>query len=78
LDYDFNKLDALWEAQDRACAICHVSIPIDGKTTHLDHDHDTKKVRGVLCNKCNMAIGLLHEDLKLFQAAVTYLGLEAS
>ncbi len=53
--------------QDGKCAIC-------GKTEKLvvDHDHETGKIRGMLCNKCNTAIGLLGDSLDGIQLAVNY------
>lgn len=42
----------------------------------LDHDHKTGKIRGVLCNNCNTALGLLKDDVlrieKLKQYSLTY------
>ena len=39
----------------------------------IDHDHNTDKVRGLLCQKCNAALGLLDEDAVLFAKCVSYL-----
>jgi hypothetical protein len=39
----------------------------------IDHDHRSGKVRGLLCNACNTAIGLFEEDLNRFQLAMAYL-----
>lgn len=54
------------------CAICGCSL-IRSKRCHIDHDHRTNEIRGVLCNKCNMAIGLLRERPDLLKAAELYL-----
>jgi NAD-dependent SIR2 family protein deacetylase len=61
---------ALLEAQSHRCAICH------GKpeTWHVDHDHETRVVRGLLCNDCNLGIGRLREDPDILRAAISYLG----
>jgi hypothetical protein len=49
-------VDAMIEAQGGKCATC------DGKPEHVDHDHATGKVRGVLCFNCNQALGNVRDD----------------
>jgi len=39
----------------------------------LDHDHSTQEIRGLLCAKCNKAIGLMNDDVGLLQSAIDYL-----
>jgi Recombination endonuclease VII len=41
----------------------------------VDHDHKTGKVRGLLCSKCNLAVGLLDDDVERAQGLVEYLNL---
>lgn len=57
---DYN---ALLTAQGGHCAMCP-SLPETQYhgVLHVDHDHDTGRVRGLLCHHCNTAIGLLRED----------------
>lgn len=59
----------LLEKQDGRCAICERS----GLRLHIDHDHDTREVRGLLCSSCNTGIGHLADDLKRLHAAIEYL-----
>lgn len=62
-------LQSFRAAHDHRCDIC-------GKRTGLiviDHDHTTGKPRGLLCQGCNTAIGLLGENPELFASALTYL-----
>jgi len=62
---DFNTMS---ERQGKACAICSKVEPLV-----VDHDHSTGKVRGLLCHKCNRAIGSLGDNLSLVRKASTYL-----
>lgn len=72
---DFNQIS---ESQNHQCAICKKTAKEKikvGKKKYLcvDHCHDSGKVRGLLCDQCNRAIGLLKEDLQLFTNAIEYL-----
>lgn len=66
--------DALLSGQNGKCAICH-SEDTGKRTTNfqVDHCHKTGAVRGLLCPKCNMAIGLFSDSPELLQRAVRYL-----
>jgi hypothetical protein len=70
--YDFTKeqLVELWERQERKCAICSIPILQDAP---IDHDHETGKVRGLLCHKCNRGLGQFEDSLVLLQKAIVYL-----
>jgi len=57
-------------SQNNMCAICNK--PND-RTLHIDHEHVTGKVRGLLCSNCNLGIGLLQEDLIILNRAIKYL-----
>ena len=57
-------------SQNNLCAICNK--PSD-KTLHIDHDHATGMVRGLLCHNCNTGIGMLQEDLIILNRAIEYL-----
>lgn len=59
-------------AQGNVCVICGTDTP-SGKGWNVDHCHDTGAIRGILCPKCNMAIGLLGHDPTILQAAIDYL-----
>ena len=67
-----DEVDALLAAQEGRCAICGgAPRRVDG--WHVDHDHDTGVIRGILCSRCNHAIGLLDEDPARLRAAADYL-----
>lgn len=63
--------------QSGVCAICkkpETSV-VNGKIKPLavDHCHNSEKIRGLLCARCNQAIGLLNEDVNVLSAAIEYL-----
>jgi len=70
------EYDRLMEMQQGRCGIClaEESVGRDGKVTRLcvDHCHKTGGVRGLLCSRCNAAIGLLQDDPKLIHKAAIW------
>lgn len=55
--------------------ICKESL-IDGdgsKNFHIDHNHTTEKVRGLLCSSCNLALGHAKEDKEVLKSMIEYL-----
>lgn len=69
------EYERILAAQDYVCAICGSPSPRSSRKERfaIDHDHDTGKIRGVLCNPCNRGIGLLGDKVSRLQAAVDYL-----
>lgn len=65
-----DEFDLLVQAQLNLCAIC---LRYFGKQLHVDHDHSSGRIRGLLCGKCNKAIGLLDDQPRSAQAAAKYL-----
>jgi hypothetical protein len=63
---------ALLQAQGGKCAICGQSTT-NGRGWAMDHCHTTGKLRGVLCNSCNVGIGVFSEDTGRLLAAIGYL-----
>lgn len=66
-----DDIQAILEAQGNVCAIC--KSPDPGHKWHGDHDHTTGQFRGVLCQRCNMGLGLFGDDVDRIAAAVAYL-----
>lgn len=64
--------EALVASQGGECAICGGAFT-QRKRTHVDHCHETGRVRGVLCENCNRAIGLLQDRPDIARAAADYL-----
>ena len=59
----------MFDNQNGCCAIC-------GKKTDklvVEHNHDNGKVRGLLCNKCNSALGFVFEDKNILENMKSYL-----
>lgn len=65
------EFDAMLLAQGNCCAVCKSPDPRHSRGWRVDHNHQTGKIRGVVCNPCNVAIGMAHEDPGvMFQIAV--------
>lgn len=67
----------MFEKQKNKCGICDKEETrlFKGKLTRLclDHDHNTGKIRGLLCHACNTAIGKFKDNIQLLQSAIQYL-----
>jgi hypothetical protein len=80
-----DRYNEMLKAQNSVCAICHLTETrfVHGKVCRLsvDHNHSCclgekscgKCVRGLLCNKCNTAVGLLNEDFRRIDNLKNYL-----
>lgn len=65
------QYDTLLKLQDRRCGICNIQLMF--KDQHLDHNHITNKIRGFLCSRHNLAIGLFDDSQDLLRKAIVYL-----
>ncbi len=63
--------NAMWSAQAGCCPICALSL--EGRAPGVDHAHDTKRVREILCSRCNHAVGSLHESPAAAERLAAYL-----
>ncbi len=66
---DYNKMFA---DQNGRCLLCLRHQNELPKSLRVDHNHLTGKVRGLLCEHCNIAIGLLRENVEVMQRAINY------
>jgi hypothetical protein len=64
--------EAMLAAQGGVCAICG-EPPNSGESLHVDHHDERGGVRGILCVRCNNALGQLREDVSVAERAVDYL-----
>jgi hypothetical protein len=64
--------DVLLNSQGGVCAICK-KADWNRRGPYVDHDHATGKVRGILCNKCNTALAMIGDDVKILKAIGDYL-----
>lgn len=75
-DEQFRELVA---KMGETCEICGTAesgrTSKDGKVNrlHIDHDHVSGEIRGLLCHHCNLGIGHLRDDLSLLRKAIAYL-----
>jgi hypothetical protein len=60
------------DSQGNVCAICKKDNRFK-KRFHLDHNHETNKVRGILCQTCNVGIGKFQDNIEFLEAAIKYL-----
>jgi DNA-directed RNA polymerase subunit M/transcription elongation factor TFIIS len=61
---------AIREIQKNKCPICSKELTSDAL---VDHCHTTGQIRGILCRKCNFAIGLLEDSQETLNRAILYL-----
>ncbi len=62
---DVDTVQALYAAQGGCCAVCGKDMPAwPSNRTHIDHDHETGKVRGILCTSCNRYEGWVRRNGK--------------
>lgn len=73
------QYDALLESQGGVCALCRKDESVvrraksGRESLAVDHCHETGRVRGLLCFKCNTALGVFNDDPERLRAAIAYL-----
>jgi len=67
---DYNRL---FIEQSGRCAVCGIHQSELKKRLCVDHDHKTGKVRGLLCTRCNIILGFVHDDPNLLVCLSEYL-----
>lgn len=66
-------LQNLYKTQNNKCAICGIDESELSKVFHIDHDHKTNKVRGLLCGSCNLGLGNFKDNSDYLNLAINYL-----
>lgn len=67
---DYNTL---FKLQSGLCAICDSPQEDQKRKLSVDHCHSTGRVRGLLCQKCNRALGLFNDNTRIMKRAMEYL-----
>ena len=75
-----DEFNAIVEEQNRRCLGCQRIFTLDLNgifaDAALDHDHETKRVRGVLCRLCNAALGCVRENPETLRRLIAYMGVD--
>lgn len=66
------EVEVMLDEQHGGCAICR-DRPERLASMHLDHDHETGQLRGLLCLSCNQGLGKFRDDPALLLRAIVYL-----
>lgn len=70
------RFEEMYYEQGGRCAICIRELHLNERgysELHIDHDHTTMYVRGLICSRCNLAIGQFEDNITYLQSAVLYL-----
>lgn len=68
------QFNSLLDQQRGCCACCGCDLGLlESKYVHVDHDHVTNEIRGILCANCNRGIGLLKDSVVVLDKARAYL-----
>lgn len=67
------EYDRMYREQDGKCAICKSPQTDMQKALSVDHHHKCDGIRGLLCHKCNRALGLFTDNPELLRIAIRYL-----
>jgi len=66
--------DVMMKEQNNVCAICGNPASMEyRKVLNIDHCHETKNVRGLLCSRCNHGLGAFGDDIDVMASAISYL-----
>lgn len=69
----FEEAEKLYKKAHTICDICKQPEKSKGQILSIDHDHDTDKIRGILCSRCNISLGGFKNSIKNLKQAIKYL-----
>ena len=77
-DLTTEQYQEMFKKQNGVCAICKKPETRKGRNSAIlllsvDHNHKTKKVRGLLCQECNLLLGYSHDSIIILKEAIRYL-----
>jgi hypothetical protein len=64
--------DQMMQQQNYLCALCGCELTSDAVPS-VDHSHETESIRGIVCRKCNLMIGLAEDNPKILYLGIKYL-----
>lgn len=67
------EYNQMFEDQNGCCKICGIHNSEAKRGLVVDHCHDSLKVRGLLCQKCNSALGFSNDDISILRNMIKYL-----
>lgn len=67
---EYNKMFARQEGCCLACGKHQFALK---RALHVDHDHETGKIRGLLCHGCNCALGFVNDNIAVLNGLITYI-----
>lgn len=78
---DFEDWARMYEACEGRCPGCTIKLNPNAsgrrELVHVDHEHNTGKVRGLLCARCNLALGAARDDPNVLRSLARYLEVNA-
>ena len=70
---DVESMEELLEQAGDKCPICELDFDVETTGKCIDHYHETGEIRGVICNKCNMAAGMLRDDVEAMKRLIKHI-----
>jgi len=76
--YGLTKVDyiAMLSSQNNKCIVCSCDFS-DENVPHIDHCHTRNVVRGILCNYCNVALGMVNDDTQRLKNLIKYINIHS-